>query len=854
MKRQDSYPLLCRRLLERLIPENDRSDVLQAVETVYEQLYQEKGCRAAHLWIWLQLLKSLPSYGKFHVIWSITMLKNYLKIALRGVKRQKIFSFINIAGLAAGMACCLLIFHWIRDERSFDRFHTKIDRIFLLRCHIGSGSQRTTTSGSPPALGPALKADYPEVTQVARLMNWQQEFLMRWDGKPAKEKLQIADPSLFDVFTFPIVKGSREDIFSGPDVLVISETMAARHFGADNPIGKTVTIDNKFDFRVVGVMRDIPAQSTLRFDVWVPMELLIKLTNQPNFIDNWGNLAFRTYTVLEPGTSLDAFNAKIAGRVRQAIKDANTEPFAYPFKDYYLKLRKREKNVHMFSLVGGLILLLACINFTNLTTARSERRAREVGIRKVVGAERIQLVRQFLGESILYALLSMGLAFVLAAVLLPLFRTLTGKMLDIQDLLAGSSWLMILGMALGTGIISGIYPGFVLSSFRPVRTITGKTGSSERGGRLRKVLVVFQSGFSILLIICSLVFARQLHYMKTHDPGITKEHMLTLPVQGNLEKNYGPLKNELLRNPNIQAVTLTTDTPSYIGSYVSRCRWKGKELDYDPSVTLFGADSDFVKAFEGKVILGHFFSSETPPQSSHAVINEKLAGLMGMDSPVGEKIMTSGREFTIIGVVKNFTFRPLDQELESMIIFHDDRIMPYRYMFMRINPEDFPRTITFIEKLQKKFNPDYPFEYTFLDEEFDRMYKSEKRTGAVIQVFMVLAVLISSLGLFGLASFLAERKTKEIGIRRVLGASLTGLVFEMSHKFLKWILFANLLAWPAAYYFMSKWLQNYAFRINLSVWIFAASAGAALFIAAITVSFQAIKAALAPPTKSLRYE
>jgi putative ABC transport system permease protein len=854
MKNRASIPRLCGWLLTRLIPENDRIDVLHAIKIVYEKLNEEKGRRRADIWMWFQLLKSLPAYGKFHFTWSLTMFKNYLKIALRGVKRQKVFSFINIAGLAVGMACCLLIFHWIRDERSFNRFHTKLDRIHLIRCWIGSGSQRFKTSGSPPALGPALKAEYPEVNQVARLINWQQEYLMRWDEKQSKEKLQMADPSMFEVFTFPIIKGNRQDIFSGPDVMVISETMAARHFGTENPIGKTVAIDNRFDFRIVGVMQDIPANSTLRFDVWVPMELSVKLFNQPYYINNWGNLAFRTYVDLESGISLDDFNQKIAGRVRQVDKDSNTEPFAYPFKDYYLKLREREGTVHIFSLIAGLILLMACINFANLTTARSERRAMEVGIRKVVGAKRVQLAHQFLGESFFYALLSMGLALVLAAGLFPLFRTLTGKMLYVRDLLAGSSWLVILGMALGTGILSGAYPGFVLSAFSPIRSFKGISFSPDRGGRVRKVLVIFQSGFSILLIVCAFVIAKQLHYMKTREPGIVKDHMLYLPVQGSLKSRYGTMKTELLKNPSIQAVTLTTDTPSYIGSYVTRCGWEGKELDYDPSVTLFGADPDFVNAFQAKLKLGRFFSSETPQQSSDVVINEKLAGLMEMESPVGIQIQCIGRDFTIIGVVKNFNFRPLDQELGPMIIFHDDRIMPYKYMFLRISPDNIPRTIVSIEKLQNQFNADFPFEYTFLNEEFDRMYKNEEQIGAVIQAFMVLAVLISSLGLFGLASFLAERRTKEIGIRRILGASISGVALHLSQSFIKWVFIANLLAWPAAYYFTSTWLQNFAFRIDLSVWTFMAATGTALIIAALTVSYQAVRAALASPSKSLRYE
>ena len=784
------------------------------------------------------------------------MFKNALKIALRNMRRQKIYSFINLAGLAAGMACCLLIFLWVRNERGFNRFHEKIDRIFLVRCREQYGSEQTQSSGTPPALGPALQAEFPEVVRSARLNNGQAELLMRTGEKAFKEKIQMADPSIFEIFSFSIVKGDPAELTSGPDVMIVSQKFAARRFGREDPVGKTITLDNKFDFRIVGVMMDIPENSSIRFDAWAPLELTRRLYNQSDYIDSWENQAFRTYVELQAGASPETFSGKIAGRVRESDKNTNIEPFVYPFKDVYLKLLKREDAVRMFSLVALLILLMACINFTNLATARSERRAKEVGIRKVVGAERHQLVRQFLGESVLYAFFSLALAVVLAVIVLPVFRSLTGKNLQPHDFWNGDVWMGIVGMTLLTGLISGAYPALVLSSFRPVHTVKGQAASWDRGGLFRKALVLVQSALSILLIMSVLVINSQIRFMKTRNPGFARDYLLYLPVQGNLKNSYEVMKNDLLGNPSIQNAALTTHVPTEIGWNGSSWRWEGKNPNVVPLITYFGVDSDFLKTFKTGILQGRFFAPDASPRSGDVVINERLARIIGLESPVGMQLtnFSMNRNFTVIGVVKDFNFKPLDEELEPLIMFHNVDMFPYRFMFLKISPEFIPRTISFLEKIQRRYNSDFPFEYKFLDEEFDVLYKNEERTGGLISAFMFLAVFISSLGLFGLVSFMAEQRTKEIGIRKVLGASVSGVAFLMSGEFLKWVLIANLVAWPAAYYAMNKWLQNFAYRTGLGVWMFALSGGLALVVALATVSFQAVKAATADPVKALKYE
>jgi putative ABC transport system permease protein len=777
-----------------------------------------------------------------------------MKITYRSIRRHKLFSFINIAGLAAGIACCIFIFIWVRNEQSFNRFHEKIDRIYLVRSHIQSGNTTSQISGSPPMLGPALQSEYPEVINMVRLFNWQPELLMRSGEVVFREKIQFSDHSLFDVFTFLIVKGEPPRRSTNPSELIISERLAERLFGRMDPIGRTITIDNRIDVTVSGVMKDIPLNSSLKFDIWAPLIMTEHIFNLPEFLNSWQNLAFRTYVELNRGISPEFFSTKISGRIKQAEPGASIESFVYPFKDYYLELLGHGKKVRMFSIIAILILLMACINFANLSTARSEKRAKEVGIRKVVGAQRILLIRQLLGESILYALISLALALNLVILLLPAFCKLTGL-----EITAGSVWLMtpwlpILGLTLLTGIISGAYPAFILSAAPPACTVRGDPHFTQRGGLFRKVLVLTQSALSLVFIICFVVISSQIRFMKTRSPGYSKESVLSIPIQGELKNCFAALKTDMLKNPGIEYVSLTTDSPLYIGSIVTNGTWEGKDPNTDPPITLFGTDSDFLDALDVELVQGRFFDSTTASQNNDVVINEKLSAFIGTEDVIGAQITSLERNFKVIGVVRDFNFRPLDQELEPLIIFHNDEIMPFRFMFLKLMPDRTPQTIAYLEELRNRFNLDAPLEYSFLDEEAAAQYENEERLRRLISVFMGLAILISSLGLFGLSAFMAERRFKEIGIRKVLGASASQVTALLSMNFLKWVFLSNLFAWPAAYIFMSKWLRNFVYKIDLSLWIFAMSAGILAVIGLTTVSIQAMRAALANPVDSLRHE
>ena len=808
----------------------------------------------AVLWYWGQVLYALLANAKRKISSGGVMLRNYVTITSRIIRRHKLFSFINIAGLAAGIACCILISVWVRHEQGVNRFHEKIDRLYLVRDRILAGDAKQEISGTPPMLGPALLSEYPEVLGMARLFNWQPELLMKSGDDVFRQKVQFSDPSLFDLFTFLIVKGEQPRESMGPSEMIISEELARRLFGARDPIGRNITIDNRVMMTVSGVMKDIPANSTLRFDAWAPLKTVTQVIGRPDFLNDWGNLAFRTYVELREGAVPESFSAKISGRINRANPSGSVEPFVYPFKDYYMKLLEQGKKVRMFSLIAILILLMACINFANLSTARSERRAKEVGIRKVAGARRSLLVRQFLGESVLYAILSLAVAVSVAVAFLPVFRKLTGLEIAAGTVWTAAPWPTILVMTLLAGLVSGIYPAFILSSLTPARTVKGDPQLVCGRGIFRKALVLVQFSLSILFIIGSVVISAQIRFMKTRNPGYSRDSVLYFPIQGEVAKSYSMVKTELLKNPAIEHISVVTDTPLYIGSIVVSGEWEGRNPNTNPQLTFFGVDHDFLATFDIDLVQGRFFGPDILPQSREVVINETLATLVGKKDVVGSQITSLDRTFNIIGVVKDFNFRPLDQYLEPLVMFHDDQIMPFRYMFVKVRPDGISRTIASLKDAGNRFKLDAPLEYKFLDEEAAAQYEAEERLRGLVSAFMALAIFISSLGLFGLSVFMVERRVREIGIRKILGASAFRVTALLSMNILKWVLVANAIAWPVGYLFMSRWLRNFAFHIDLNFWIFALSAGILFVIGIGTVSVQTLRAASANPARSLRHE
>ena len=785
------------------------------------------------------------------------MFKNYLKIALRNIKRHKGYSFINIVGLAIGMACCILILLWVQDELSYDRFHENADDIYRVIQDINFTDHSTTWAITQGPLGPSLKEDYSEIINAVRITG--RGLRLTYDEKSYDEGVGMADGSIFEMFTFPLIKGDPATALSDPFSIILTEEMAAKYFGEEDPIGKIIKADNQWDFQVTGVMKNVPRNSHLQFDFLIPFIFGRELNYT---VDRWGNSQFRTYVQLQKGVAGQEVIQKISGHLFEKPtieKDARLNLQALTWIHLYSNYEYDSAHgdimyVTLFSIIAFFILLIACINFMNLATARSGNRAKEVGMRKVAGAHRTDIIKQFYGESILLAFIALLFAVVFVWLLLPVFNNLAAKELSMN--LSGnlSILLGLLCIAILTGIISGSYPALFLSAFQPVMVLKGSRLSGSKGSIFRKILVVFQFSLTILLIVCTAGVYNQINYMRNRKLGYDREHMIYFGMRGDMRTQFDAVKNELLQNPNILGVTASSNVPTYGYTFSnSLWRWEGQSPDEEILMRAVFIDVDYFKTFGMEIAEGRSFSREFPTDATEAImINEEAVKAMGMESAIGKRLSIQDNNFNIIGVVKNYHFRSLRQKIDPLILIYNPGNS--RALFARLRSDNIPQTIGYIENLWKKFAPGFPFNYRFLDEALDMLYRSEQRIGTLFQYFSFLAILISCLGLLGLASFMAEKRTKEIGIRKVLGASISNIAMLLSKEFTKWVLVANVIAWPIAYFAVSKWLQSYVYKANITIWSFILSGVLALFIALITVSYQSIKAALANPIDSLRYE
>ncbi len=613
---------------------------------------------------------------------------------------------------------------------------------------------------------------------------------------------------------------------------------------------------------VTGVIKNIPHNSHLKFDFLVPFLRIEDFEKEWAVLDNWTVSGFATYLQLERNTSPEDVTRKIAYYLQKHVKESKDVIYLQPLKDIHLSSshilfgiegQGDKRYVYIFSVVAFFVLIIACINFMNLTTARSANRAREVGLRKVVGAKRTQLMRQFFFESVAMAFLSLCLAVVLVELFLPAFRNLSGKQLALGLSSNINVLLTIVIMTLITGILSGTYPALFLSSLRPVKVLKGRLKSEGRGFVFRRILVVSQFSLSILLIICTGFVSRQIDYMRNRKLGFDREHVVYFPLRRELVQKYDPLKDELLKNPEIRKVTVSSNIPTYgVILTTDNLTWEGKNPDQTVVLQVSSVGYDFIETFNMEMILGRSFSKEIASDENAVVINETARKMIGMEDPVGKQLTIGDGELYIVGVVKDYNFRSLHSEIEPLLLVNAPDL--YRYILVKLDSRNIPGTIVRIEDIWKSFFPETPFEYRFLDEEYDKLYRAEQRMGTLFKYFTGLAVLISCLGLFGLASFMAEKRTKEIGIRKALGASVSGIVILLNREFAKWVVIANIIAWPIAYLVMKSWLQNFAYRTDLHLWIFLVSGALALIIAVLTVSYQSVRAATANPVDSLRYE
>jgi putative ABC transport system permease protein len=779
---------------------------------------------------------------------------SHLKVAVRKMRKQKAYSLINTAGLSLGMTCSFLIFFWVQDELGYNRFHEKADQIFRVNKMYQIGGETQYNSSTPFPLARAARENFPEVIDATRLQRIRAlvSFGDKDDNVFYERLICAVDPSFFAIFSFPSVAGNPTEALKQPDSIVLTERVAAKYFGADDPVGKTLTFDHERDFIVRAVIENIPPASDLPFDLFVPVSRMIGAER----LANWGDHYAMTFVLLQDGSVPAEIEKKLSALIKEQLTEEQISLVLQPLGNIHLYSEDGSeqgmKFIRIFSIVAFFILIIACINYINLSTARSEKRAKEVGLRKVVGARRMQIAWQFFAESVLFTLIALGIALLLIQLLEGVFHDLTGKTLALTDLKPG----FILGLLLitgFTGLAAGVYPALVLSSFKPVRAL--RHGSDRPAGKaaFRKTLVVVQVALSIMLIISLGVIEKQLRYIRSRDLGFDKNGVLFMRMAGGLEKNYEAFRNELLQNPGVTAVARTFQPPGEMSAIARGIRWEGMEAGESAAFGYIPVDYDTLDLLDMKIVQGRKFSREfSADDDSTFILNEKAVEAMGLKDPIGKPFSLTFSKGTIVGVVKNFHSMPLNYGIEPVVLLIEPDY--YSLVLVKIRPDDRRSAIGVVEAAWKKFTPGFPFEYHFLDERFEIYYAPEILAGKLFRSFALIAIFISCLGLLGLSAFMAEQKTKEIGIRKALGASVPRIVLLLTKQFLLWIVLANIIAWPVAYLAMRSWLDNYPFRTSIGLPLFLLSAGAALLITMLTVSYQAVRAALANPVDSLRYE
>jgi putative ABC transport system permease protein len=799
------------------------------------------------------------------------MIKNYLKVALRNLFKHKGYAFINILGLAVGIAASILIFLYITNEMSYDKFHEKADRTYRITADWSNkGDSRIHQLGTPFILAQTIREKYPQVEAITQISGPVGDVIIKYRDIAFKEAGAFcAEPSFFDVFSFPLLKGNPETSLRDPNMLVMTHSLAKKYFGDEDPLGKTIEMQasgEKIFFQVTGVMEDIPQNSHFWFDMLISMKTVYP---EPSTGWTWNN--YTTYVTLQEGVTQGLMEEKLV-EIDKVYFQGGREHIPWiwtlePITRIHLHsdlVTGNQPNgsmayIRLFTAVAFLILLIAGINFVNLATARSARRAKEVGLRKVVGSLRRQLIQQFLGESVLMSLIALAFAVILIQAALPFYQNLTGKILALSYF--GNPFVIpgLLGLTLGVGILAGLYPAFFLSSFKLTDVLKGSPQAS-RGGRalfLRNGLVVFQFAMSVLLIIGALVIFRQLKFIKNQRLGFDKEHVVVIHNADTLGGQLEAYAERLKQHSDVIGVTAVRSVPGR-GTPNWGIGVEGIERQRPLNMNFMTCDQDFADVLNIKMLEGRFMSRDFPSDVDAVVINKKAAEYFGIENPVGKKlrIWWTHKNLTIIGIIDNFHFESLHRNVRSMGYLLPEAIDSTQkpYLLVKISSQVTSDVLSNLRKAWDSMSAGIPFEFTFLDDKVDSLYQNDNRAGRIVTLFSFLAIFVSCLGLFGLAAFVAEQRTKEIGVRKVLGAPLSNIMWLLTGQFVKRVIVANLIAWPLSYWIMNRWLQGFAFRASLSIWIFLASGLAALAIAALTVSSQVIKAALANPAESLKYE
>ncbi|MFC1725616.1 ABC transporter permease [candidate division KSB1 bacterium] len=855
-------PRIFRLLIDFFTDDSDKAHISGDYEEIYNSVYVQNGKIRAYFWAIKQIINLALIYISDSLIWGVNMWKNYLKIAFRNMRKQKSYTVINVSGLAIGLACCILIMLWVQDELSYDRHHEKLDRIQQVVCNMNINNVTRYTASTPAPLSAALKRDFPEIEKVTMYSD-KGSFNFKLDDKIFNEEgYGFAEKDFFDIFSFPLVIGDPETVFSDPYSIVLSEEMAKKYFNSENPLGKTLKIDNDFYVTVTGIMKNIPGNSTININFLSPFVILAKEYYGQDILQNWDRHSFGTFFLISDNNQLSMLKEKIIDYKRTFVEDTSVKFELVPMNKIHLYTAHISdsisgkgdiKYIYIFSALALIILLIACINYMNLMTSRISRRAKEIGIRKVSGANKRNVLVQFFGETILMTFLALFISVILAQIVLPVFNSLSAKNLQLLNSGNFNIFIWLVLIALLTGVFSALYPAILLATLQPVKILKGEIRQVSKGYNTRTLLVMTQFTFSIILIICAFVLSKQINFLKNKSLGYDKNHLITIRMPEEVRGRYDALKTELLQIPGIVNISNSYSPLTWKNTAISGLDWEGKEDEKVVEFWIDFVDQNYIETLDIVLISGRSFSEKVFKDSiSSCLVNEEAVRQMGLESPVGKWIEFDDKHVEITGIMKNYNFSSLHNPIEPLILFFDPSRL--NNVHVRISPDKISANLDGIRETWKKTNPDYPIDYYFVDEQFNRLYRTEEKINTIFRWSALLGIFISCLGLFGLASYIAQKRTKEVGIRKVLGASSTGIIVLMTKEFIKWSFLANIIAWPVAWYVLSRWLENFAYRTEIGWFIFVLSGIIALIITMAAVSFQTIKASISNPVDSLRYE
>jgi putative ABC transport system permease protein len=867
--RKSEPPRAAEWILRRLHSDNGDFTHLGDFDEVFRDLCKEKGRAAALLWYWSQVVRSIPGFLRNKIYWSLSLFRNYVLISFRNLLKNAGFSLITLIGLAVGLACFMLILTYARYEMSFDRFHEKTGRIYrATSAEVPPGQKPGEFDKNfPSLLAPLLKREFPEVRHAARVFaRTNIQAVLQNGEKTFTQSGLVADQDFLEVFSFPLLRGDARTALSAPASIILTASTAGKLFGGENPIGRPVSFRDErrtAEVTVTGVVADVPRNSHLRFDYLLSVASLEADPRNGYMFDNWNVGNFFIYVELGAAAQRSAVEEKFKSWLESNRPDeskAGLGLYLQPVEDIHLRSNIRGelatnneiRSLRLFLAIAVLTLLIAAINYMNIITARSSTRAREIGIRKVTGAGRRQLFQQFLGESVFFALLSLLLALIIVRLALPRFGAMVGLDLGLRDLVSGPFLLLIFGVALLTGLISGAYPALVLSAFQPGRVLRELSASGRKGAHLRNLLVVGQFTASIVLIICALVVSAQLRFISNQRLGFDREHVVVIPIrESETAAKAGAIREAMLRHPEVEAVSLTSGLPTKIENTILNAGFTSDQGEATKLTYHFDyTDENFLDVFKVELAAGRNFSPGSPADQNAVLVNETLVKMAGWADPVGKEVPFIRKPKHVVGVVKDFRFLSFHEPMGPLVLMPGGE----SNLAVRIGPGDIPKALALLRDVFERSTKTQPFDFFFLDDDFDALYRKEHKTGQIFGAFALLAVVIASLGLLGLAAFAVERRTKEIGIRKVMGASTPQLAVWLSREFVFLVLLANVAAWPIAYYAISRWLEGFADRVGLSPLTFFLAGAGALAVALLTIGAQTFRAAAANPVDTLRCE